>query len=849
MLPLRGLTWKGTAYICTVVVLSGLIIPLGIALHPVAGAMLPTLLYLSVFTQVAALMPIKWRHGYQTLTGLPLVAVGLAAPGAVGIVAWLFLHDGRRPSAETPIWRLMMGRATMALGYGVSSLLVAPLPLPSYIDVPVKSLLLGAGGVVIALPLTAGGFSFLLRQSFWSVLAANTGIATARSAAIMALGGGALYLLLKVPAGYAMGLGFLGILIAIRSNMADAQRQEVERLQTLELLAQALDARDPLTELHSQRVSEMAMRLGEILELRPLEVERLRIAGLLHDIGKIGVRDSILKKSTGLTSDEWAEMRSHADRGADMIAKHSALAPIAPWVRYHHERIDGSGYPDGKAGEDIPLGARIIAVADSYDTITGARVYRSTTLTPREAVLDISRSSGQWYDPEVVNALRGLHKMPPLRGAKESHLESDGAVGGGLHLLWRRRRFGWLTSGMAVSSIGDPLTSVALVITVYAVTRNPFLVGLTYALRGIATVATASLLGGAADGWDRRRVVMASDLIRCLTLLTIPFSIRFTPLSVFVAIPLLAGAEAIGQSAREAAMPELLQSGEVSVGNAIIGTAVMVASAVGYPLAALVLWIAGSTTPLFILDAATFAAAAALSLQIGNVGGGVRGRRITGAFRAAWHVAAARAPLMLSGATAFFMSMMLPTLVILAYQVSGQGARIYTLLALLTTAGMIAGNILMTRQHGWSVDRTAITGLIMMAVFSVAVAVSPWLLLTAIMLFIASAGNSVYVVGNRSALQETVTSASRGSVMVTRFVVTQTALILGSGIGGALAGRIGARSVYGVLGVGLIVLAAVAFASRRRQPNGDSLEGGSVAPEVTLPVRVRRAPASLIERR
>lgn len=848
MFPLRGLTWKGTAYICAVVVLGGLIIPLGLRLHPVDVHMLPTLIYLSVFTQVAALMPIKWRHGYQTLTGLPLVAVGLAAPGAVGLVAWLFLHDGRRPSPDTPLWRLLMGRATMALGYGLSSLLVAPLALPSFVDVPLKSVLMGAGGVAIALPLTAGGFSFLLRQSFWSVLAANTGVATARSAAIMAVGGGALYLLLKLPPGYAMGLGFLGILIAIRSNMADAQRQEVERVQTLELLAQALDARDPLTELHSQRVSEMAMRLGEVLELRPIDVERLRIAGLLHDIGKIGVRDSILKKSTGLTSEEWAEMRSHADRGADMIAKHSALVPIAPWVRYHHERMDGSGYPEGKVGDDIPLGARIIAVADSYDTITGARVYRPSTLTPREAVLDISRSSGQWYDPEVVNALRGLHKMPPLRvGPLEAPPEQDGAATG-FHLLWRRRRFGWLTAGMAISSIGDPLTSVALVITVYAVTRSPLLVGLTYALRGISTVAAASVVGGAADGWDRRRVVITTDVLRSVVLLAVPFVVAMTPLAVFAAIPVLAGAEAIGQSAREAAMPELVRAGEVSAGNAIIGTAVMIASGVGYPLAALVLWVAGSTTPLFLVDAATFAVAAILSTQIGNVGGGVRGRRITGAFRAAWQVADARWPLMLSGATALFMSMMLPTLVILAYQVSTEGARIYTLLALLTTAGMIAGNVLMTRQGVWSVDRTVVTGLILMALFSIGVAVSPWLPLTAIMLFVASAGNSVYVVGNRSALQQTATSASRGSVMVTRFVVTQTALILGSGFGGALAGRIGPRPVYGVLGVGLVLLAAVALASNRRQRHPGPLQAASVAAEAAVPVRVRREQANLVKR-
>ena len=98
-------------------------------------------------------------------------------------------------------------------------------------------------------------------------------------------------------------------------------------------------------------------------------------------------------------------MRRHPDIGADMIAQHSALAEVAPIVRHHHERWDGSGYPAGLKGDVIPFGARILAVADSFDTITGTRLYRPSLMTPIEGVEDISRRANQWYDPNVVDAL------------------------------------------------------------------------------------------------------------------------------------------------------------------------------------------------------------------------------------------------------------------------------------------------------------------------------------------------------------------------------------------------------------------------------------------------------------
>jgi len=135
----------------------------------------------------------------------------------------------------------------------------------------------------------------------------------------------------------------------------------------------------------------------------------VRNAGWLHDLGMIGVRDDILNKPGRMTLEDWEIMRRHPDIGADILAQHPALAVVAPIVRHHHERWDGSGYPAGLKGEVVPIGARIVAVAESFDFITNRWLYRANPLSAVDSIRDISEHSGSWYDPVVVNALRGLY--------------------------------------------------------------------------------------------------------------------------------------------------------------------------------------------------------------------------------------------------------------------------------------------------------------------------------------------------------------------------------------------------------------------------------------------------------
>jgi response regulator RpfG family c-di-GMP phosphodiesterase len=177
---------------------------------------------------------------------------------------------------------------------------------------------------------------------------------------------------------------------------------------TIELAAQALDARDLAVANHCARVAELAARLTQQVALGRQNVELMHKAGMLHDLGMIGVSDMALHKPDPLTGEEWDLMRRHPDIGADLIAQHPALAAAAPLVRHHHERWDGSGYPAGLKGEVVPIGARIIAVAESFDFITNRWPYRPNPLTAVEAIRDISGHSGSWYDPAVVSALRAL---------------------------------------------------------------------------------------------------------------------------------------------------------------------------------------------------------------------------------------------------------------------------------------------------------------------------------------------------------------------------------------------------------------------------------------------------------
>jgi HD-GYP domain-containing protein (c-di-GMP phosphodiesterase class II) len=179
---------------------------------------------------------------------------------------------------------------------------------------------------------------------------------------------------------------------------------EAGYLETLRALVNAIDAKDPYTAGHSQRTADFAVAIGRALRLSDEELKEIEVGGLLHDIGKIGIAEQILRKPATLDDDEMKIMRNHPSIGDGVVRDIELLRRIRPMVRNHHERYDGSGYPDGLKGEDIPLGARIIAVADTFDAITSDRCYQPGR-PPPEAVPILRRLSGPLLDAKVVEAL------------------------------------------------------------------------------------------------------------------------------------------------------------------------------------------------------------------------------------------------------------------------------------------------------------------------------------------------------------------------------------------------------------------------------------------------------------
>jgi HD-GYP domain-containing protein (c-di-GMP phosphodiesterase class II) len=222
-------------------------------------------------------------------------------------------------------------------------------------------------------------------------------------------------------------------LIESFSRAASALRESRENLQQAYIefigsLAGALDARDDYTAGHSRRVSEYSCAIAEALSIRGSELEVIRIGALLHDIGKIGVMDSILRKPSKLTSDEMAQVQQHPTIGRRILEGVRGFQQYLPIVELHHENWDGTGYPLQLAEVRVPLYARITHVADAYDAMTSARSYRSA-LSHEAAISELKRCAGTQFDPEIVEALLradevGKFARPTRRIVPSLHLES-----------------------------------------------------------------------------------------------------------------------------------------------------------------------------------------------------------------------------------------------------------------------------------------------------------------------------------------------------------------------------------------------------------------------------------------
>jgi HD-GYP domain-containing protein (c-di-GMP phosphodiesterase class II) len=185
-------------------------------------------------------------------------------------------------------------------------------------------------------------------------------------------------------------------------------------LGSIRMLAAAIDEKDPYTRGHSDRVAKYSVHIGRQLALSEVDLDQLRIAALLHDVGKIGVDDRVLKKPGALTPDEFELMRQHPSKGANIMRPVAQLKDMLPGIELHHEAVDGKGYPYGLKGDQIPLMARIIGVADTFDAITTNRPYQ-TASGATDAMEIIRRLTGSRFDVRIVDALDAAVKAGKIR--------------------------------------------------------------------------------------------------------------------------------------------------------------------------------------------------------------------------------------------------------------------------------------------------------------------------------------------------------------------------------------------------------------------------------------------------
>ncbi len=193
--------------------------------------------------------------------------------------------------------------------------------------------------------------------------------------------------------------------------------------QTVETLMSALEAKDSHTRLHSERVATIASDIARAVGLDEPDVRQITMGARIHDIGKIGIPDSILLKPEKLTDDEMAIIRQHPTMGVELLKGIKFMRDVLPIVKHHHERWDGRGYPDGLAGQDIPLWARIVGLADAYEAMTAGRPYKPAK-TPEEALAEVEKFSGIQFDPKLARVFKELWEQNPVWRDREVFLRA-----------------------------------------------------------------------------------------------------------------------------------------------------------------------------------------------------------------------------------------------------------------------------------------------------------------------------------------------------------------------------------------------------------------------------------------
>lgn len=385
-------------------------------LPPLTPQMAAEVLFFIALTMLSEAMAVRLPRGGGTVSvSFIVIFAGILVfgPGMGGLIAALGTLRKNVLTGEVALPAVIFNRAQLVLASALAGLVFFALGgtagvvrLPA--DIP-GFFLSGLTFATVNISCTVVAISLLQGISPWNTWLADFRWLTPTYMVFMPIG--ILIALIYPEAGWMGVLLFLfPLLIARYTFRRYLDMREVYR-STIRALAAALDAKDAYTLGHAERVAKCAVALGRKLQLPEDQVELLEYVGILHDIGKIGIEDAILNKPGIFTCEEYEEMKKHPVIGAEIIAGIQLLGKAASWVRYHHERFDGTGFPEGLVGHDIPLGARIMAVADAFDAMTSDRPYKKA-LTTEESRREVMACAGKQFDPVVVQALLEIIAEP-----------------------------------------------------------------------------------------------------------------------------------------------------------------------------------------------------------------------------------------------------------------------------------------------------------------------------------------------------------------------------------------------------------------------------------------------------
>jgi putative nucleotidyltransferase with HDIG domain len=792
-------------------------------------------LTLLALTFLSSVSPMETRHGTLLTVGLaPLFgALMLMPPWAVMWIAAVGTVDERIPGRRVPWDRFLFSRGMFVLAYGIPSLVLSviapkPLGLAWYI------LLALAVVVIVGLNVGLLSLGLSLVQGAGFVRTFKRAVAGSWLTYIaLPIIGYLIYVILHsdLVANKLAVFLLYGPLLVYRASLQKQNRLDRWLRDSFIMQSRVVDKRDGQTHGHSQRVGEMSEAVARALHMSDEQCNTIRTAGILHDLGKIAIPDSILLKPGKLTPEEYEIIKTHPVEGSQILAEHPEQKGVAEIVMHHHERWDGKGYPDGIAADAIPLGSRIVNACDAFDTITQARVFRPTVKTPGEAIAELRQLAGSWYDPAVITALETIVADRWGVDIPASPLPPAGPKYSEVLAIAPFRRL-WL--GQGVSYFGDMMNTTGLAIMLFVLTGSASVVALGLIAKAIPTVALGLIAGPIVDRFDRQRVMIVADVIRAVLTVTIPFlALHWLP-GVFVAVALVATASTFFNPAKQAIIPNLVPPKLLVKANGLVVSSERAMELLGYSLAGI---IAGAISwiPLFLIDAATYLFSAATLLGVPDLLRSAAKRQlrivedIVEGTRFIRHNAVLRSTMALTVMGAFFGGMTVPTLIVLAYRHLNAGPSGYGVLEAVIGGGAIVGAFaapqLVQRYRAGMLILAGVAGVGACYALTGLLRSFPYALL---FLFTCGAASTVYLIPLISVTQREAPDHIRGRVMSSRFLLAQGGLLAGMALAGPLNDRLGAPLVFGLAGTMLVIAALVGLAFRNLR--NVSLREDSVPP-------------------